>query len=306
MSDSTPAVTLENAFDDAWEEASAPVEDAAPATETTAVEEPESPPAELPTEPTEKVEQVATEEDDDLNFTVTKEELEAIKKDPVLSKLYKSMQRGATQKYQQIASQRRILDEYQRDPEGFTRRLAQYHGLQLATPPPPTPAGEAVDEVMQEMEGLFGPEAARALKPVFEKLVGNVLQREITPIKEQQEVMRMVGAAKQAEALTGTFRAKHPDVTPDIEAKMVELGQRFQPADSMDPVEYLESLYLLATAGKVKAETSKQVVERMRKAAESVEPRKSVPASSVPQSTKVKPGMDFDDAFDAAWEESFR
>lgn len=298
---SSSPTSIDAAFDSAWSEAS---KESTPKEETPAASPADTSTPEPEPEPKAEAKPDDTLIDEDLELAVSREELEAIKKDPVLSKLYKNFQKGATQKFQQIASQKRILEEYSRDPEGFARRLAQHHGLNLAPPPPPTPAGEAVDEVMEEMTGLFGAEAAKALKPMFEKLVGNVLQKEVAPIKEQQEQMRMLGAAKQAEAVTGTFRAKHQDITPEIEQKMVELGQRFQPAEDIDPGEYLDSLYLLATAGRVKAETSKEVVERMKKAAEVQEPRRSVPSSSVPQTSKVKRGMSFDDAFDAAWDEA--
>jgi len=311
--------TVDNAFDappetapEAAEEAGEAGGEETPAEEAEAGQEAEkASPGEGEEDTAETPETPETPAEEVLNLTP--EEMEALKSSPEGMKLYRSLMRASTQKWQEIAGQKKFLDAVQTNPRAVAEQMAQQLGLQIVDPNEPTQssqettqeaaAEEAVDDVMEDLSKLFGAEGAQALKPVMERMIGNVMQKQIAPIQQTQEQFNQYQAAQQAESVAKTFRAQHPDITPEIEARMMEIAKAIMPAPGATPDQYLSFLYQTATAGQAPKVAAKEVVRRVKAAAQSQEPSRST-APAPKKESAVVGGMSIDDAFDAAFEEA--
>ena len=97
-------------------------------------------------------------------------------------------------------------------------------------------------------------------------------------------------------------------VTPQIEAKMAELGQQILPASPIESVEagvkHLERLYRLATADTAEADAEKRILERMNKAAQTAEPARGVSSVGRDKRSNITKDMSLNEALDVAMEET--
>jgi hypothetical protein len=313
MSTAVPAASAapeQTSFSDAFDAAVAtPEADSTsketPVTTTEHTPEPpkgvETAPAEADAEPDSNV----IEEASDAALNLGPEELAAIKANPATAKLYKSLMRASTAKFQEISANKRFLDSIRENPRAVIESAARNMGLQLVEHKDTQTEqgqGEVVDEVMDEMVQLFGPELAPAVRPVMERMVRQLVDKEVNPIRQSQEAYKAEQMDRQSKAHAATFRAKHPDISPEIESKMMEIGRSVSPNEGISPVAYLDLLHTLATAGDTASKTAKLAAERIRAAQESAEPRRgSAPATT--GGGGVKDDMTISDAFDAAWAE---
>jgi hypothetical protein len=159
---------------------------------------------------------------------------------------------------------------------------------------------EVVDEVMADMVNLFGPELAPTVRPVMERMVKALVDKEVAPIREGREADKKAAQDAQATAHAKTFRAKHPDMGPEVEARITEIGKTVFPAEGTDPGSYLEMLYTLATAGNTARDTAKVAAARIKAAQTTAEPRRGAAPAPAPASI-ITDDMSLDQAFDAAW-----
>ena len=175
-----------------------------------------------------------------------------------------------TRQAQANAAQAKAFDEWKpliealkSNPEAAIEELAKQRGLSIARPKQDTP-----------VEDDLPPELA-FLKPVLEARENRIearIRAELAPVKEAQAHATNEAMARETEATKEQFSAKYPGWQKH-EAKMLEIGQRIIPiAGKMTDFEYLELLHTMATANISEAERTKKVVEKINKAAQSVEP----------------------------------
>lgn len=320
--------SLEAALDTAYAEEAATqptegVPDAGPAPEEV---KPEAPAEEVTPEP-EATPEAAAEPSSDpseaaLVGKLTQEELEKLKSTPEGLKLYKGLMQSYTPRMQELAEKERqfarqaqMWDALNSQDETIRRRavsaMVAATGMKLAEESP-APVQPEVDEVAEEMNRVFGPEAAAIMRPVFEKLAQKVAQNQIQPMQQATDALQLDVRARQAQAQVAQFKAaaqaKGWEISPDVEAKMAELGQQLAPAQPIQTVEggvkHLEMLYTLATAETKQKAASTEVVKRMQKAAAEAEPTRGVPSGGQERRTKVTDDMSFDEAFDTAIQEA--
>lgn len=122
----------------------------------------------------------------------------------------------------------------------------------------------------------------------------------------------MDARGRQAQSQVAQFKAtateKGWEITPEVEARMTELGQQLMPARQIETVEggvkHLEMLYKLATADTAEAVAEKRVLDRMQKAAQSAEPARGVPSAGREDRSKITPEMDLNAALEVAVSEA--
>ncbi|RPJ24833.1 MAG: hypothetical protein EHM35_16030 [Planctomycetaceae bacterium] len=311
---------LSSALDAAFDEAkgapetaqSAPEPEASPAPTGTDVPEGTEPaaaqPAAEPDEPTGDV----------LLDKLTPEQIGELKKDPRLKAIYKGLMSSYTPKMQQFSEQAKLWDSL--NNEGTRRQaveaLARAVGLQIQPTDQPQreQAAAVADGISSEWANVVGPEAAQLLRPLIEKTALAAVNGTLQPLQQATEYLQMDARGRQAEAQVSQFRSaaqsKGWELTPEVEAKMAELGQQILPARAIesvqDGVKHLERLYRLATADTAEAQAEKRILERMNKAAQSAEPARGVPSTGREKRSNVTSGMSFSDAWDVAIQEAAR
>ena len=242
-----------------------------------------------------------TDADDEGVLSLTPQELSEIKSNSSLRKLYKSLHKAATDKFEAIAQDRAIIQSIREDPQLAARTLAKIAGLDISEPTKKAgPESEAADAITQGLADVIGPEAAQALRPVLDGLVNQQVQNALAPVNQKTESLRLHALAVRSDAEVEAFKSKHKgDFDAAIEKKMVELTRLLPAGENVEPSQYLELIYQLATSGKTKSEAVKAVTARMTKAAETAEP------TTGPGAKAVKPALDLrgktlDEAMDLA------
>jgi hypothetical protein len=237
---------------------------------------------------------------------LTPQELAEIKASPAMSKLYKSLNKGYTQKYQQIAADRQFLEQVRANPKAVLLAAAQNMGLKVIDPEEAGTQAHTeavVDQTMESMVQLFGPDLAPAVEPVMRRMIQQIVDSQVAPLRQTQEALQQQSYQKQAEAYAGTFRARHSDLTPEVEAKMLEIGKTIYPNEGITPDQYLETLYTIATASGQAQKVAKVAAERIKAAQSGAEPRRG--AAPVKTGGKqITKDMSLDQAFDLAWQQA--
>lgn len=303
------AMTFEKAYADAKAEHS--------------TQEPEQPADQKPVEPPdgdtapepktpEDSEPAAEPADSSAESLLSKKELSEISKLSPADQ-YKAMQRAYTQKTQKLASERKMIETYQRlidslqnDPLGTIKLLAEHQGLVIqekAAAAPAKPA-EQSEPTSAELRSKIDPEVLPVFEPIL-KVIERLEQRlakaegEFTPLKQRQEEQIAQVAETEAAKVVKDFGEKHKGWEKH-EPKMLEISQRLLP-NGMDEPEYLETLYTLATAGVSESESVQKAIEKMQKAAAASEL-----SSSGVSTSKVAPvapkGVSNTDLFARAYE----
>lgn len=232
----------------------------------------------------------------DASELLTPEELAEVKKIPALAKLHKSLNRAWTQKTQALAQERKaledkrvLLDALESDPAGAVKLLAERYNVKLGEPTNGQPATATVQTKLAE---LVGPEAAQALLPVFNELVGEALK----PLRAEQTELVERTALREADEALRSFADDHPDF-PQYEAAMTKLSEKLGGGQGWtgSDREYLDFLYAYVRG---QVGTAAAVVDRMRASAESAEP----PAAGVAESrlSTAQPPKTLREAFELA------
>lgn len=193
-------------------------------------------------------EQPAADDEPDAFDSLTPEEIAAIKADPTLNKLRKSLMRGYTTKTQEHAQLVQLGQAYRQNPAGVLKAIADNLGFQILPPgqQPQVQAQQAAppQDPGQDLENLFGPQIGPKVRAVFEKWAETRIGAAVGPV--QQTVGQVVSTSEQARMFSEeqAFKARHKDVNPQIEQEIVALGNsgKIVPGD-MSPAEYLDTLY---------------------------------------------------------------
>lgn len=240
---------------------------------------------------------------------LTPDQIAELKKDPRLRSIYKGLMSSYTPKMQQFAEQQRLWEALN-NPETqkqAVEALARSVGLpiQPTDQPQREQAAAVADSISDEWSKVVGPEAAQLLRPLIEKTALQAVNGTLQPLQKATEYLQMDARGRQAEAQVSQFKSvaqeKGWTITPQVEARMAELGQQILPAKAIetvqDGVKHLERLYRLATADTAEADTEKRILERMNKAAQSAEPARGLPStgqrgSSIPKGTSLNEALD--------------
>jgi hypothetical protein len=313
---------LEETADDATDET---ILDEEESTEETEGEEPEA------TEETEGQEENAEEDIDPTQNpfeSLTSEQLQAIKNSPELAAVYKNIVRAYTKKSQKASAAMQLAEAYRADPVGVINELVRAQGLGLYDPRQMEAAQrqqqqnsqqqERVDQIGQELEGLFGKDVGPKVRDVFERFVASraggyvqgYVNEQVTPIQSalgqvmsQAETNRMMGEE-------AAFRNRHAKIlTPQIADEIVKLGESgaFIPGPGMTPAQYLDNLLEVVMARRSRGDTfnanrnaSTRLADRINKNRASREPNGVGNRGGVKKASTIKPGMSISDALDAA------
>jgi hypothetical protein len=231
---------------------------------------------------------------------VTPEQLAAIKANPELNTLYKSLVRGYTKKSMALGQERQIIEAFKRDPDRVLEAIALQRGLEVRRR---DAAPEQRQDPGAEIEALFGPEAGPHVRQAFEKLADartTPLKNVLGGVVRQAETARMVSEER-------SFSARHEDVlTPEIEAQVVALGDsgRFVPGDDQSPADYLDTLLEIVLAKQATRTAQRTLANRIARNRNDEEPRRGVGSKGgVRPTTRIKPTMSLAQGFEIAQQE---
>ena len=248
-------------------------------------------------EPEEEPEDLSPE----LIESLTDEDREAIKANPAVAKLQKSLLRAYTQKTMKLAAYNRIIKGLQDSPDETLAMLAAGRGLMITKPA----ASEepAVDKARAaakaEVARLFGEEHADAVLGLIEKVADIKTESAVAPLKQAAANLIQRQAAAEVVTATSAFtRAHRQEITDDVERGMVALGQELLqkgmgPGPETNREAYMEMLLEVTLARQGKSKTSARLAERTRRNTEEAEPRHGVGSRAA-----VKPKSKVDDAKD--------
>lgn len=309
---------LQSALSTAFDEAVA-----SPAPDSTSVSETPEPEArETTSEPSEQAEKAPEavapheEESGDVLFDkLTPDQIAKLKATPEGRALHRGLMQSYTAKMQKFAEQEKLWNALN-SPETqkqAVEALARSVGLDIKPTDQPQrdQAAAVADSISDEWSKVVGPEAATLLRPLIEKTALAAVQGTLQPLQKASEYLQMDARSRQAEAQVSQFRASCQkngwEITPEVEAKMAELGQQIlpaQPIESVDQgVKHLERLYRLATADGAEAAIEKRILERMKKAEQSAEPARGVPSTGREKRSNITQEMNLNEAMDVAFQE---
>jgi hypothetical protein len=243
---------------------------------------PAAPAAEKPAAPAAGKPAAVAPPDEDEVFTPTAEELATIDKNPELKKVYRSMQRGLTQKTQSLADMRKaleqkanIVDWIRQDPASALKAISEYTGVNLAKPTPTTEA-KVADSLEAKWAEVVGADAATLLRPLFEDTARAILEKEVAPYKAQTEALARTAAERGVAASVREFGAtvseRGDEWADDIQGEMAQLAQRIEPGPDTPINEYLDVLYDKVMAGRMRSKSARANLERLRKVRTETEP----------------------------------
>jgi hypothetical protein len=246
---------------------------------------------------------------------LTPAQIENLKKSPEGRAIYRGLMQSYTQKMQRFSEQERLWDALNnpQTQRQAVEALARSVGLEFkpSDQPQREKAAEVADSISDEWSKVVGPEAAQLLRPLIEKTALQAVNGTIAPLQQASEALQMDARGRQAEAQVSQFRSlaqsKGWELSPQIEAKMAELGQQILPAQAIqsvdDGVKHLDRLYRLATADGQEAAIEKRILERMNKAAQTAEPGRGVPSTGREKRTNITEAMNLNEAMDVAFQE---
>lgn len=245
------------------------------------------------------------------SLSVSAEDLAKIRQHPELSKLYRGLNKAAETQRQRLAEERAkiaqdldIAATVRADPAQAARVIANAVGLKIVEEAQRTEP--IVDEIIADLSKIVGPQFAAQFTPILERAIDRrvekIVEERVAPIAEQTQDTALQTIEARSEAEVTAFKAKHPGVITDaVEAKMVELTQKYPAGEEVTADEYLEGILTMALGRKSEQAATREVVQRMQAAASSQEPRTGgVQHERIGASPDFK-GKSFDEAIDAAW-----
>lgn len=215
---------------------------------------------------------------------ISQERYDALKDDPAT--LRKELNKAATQKFQQLAKERKALGNWAEIRDAFTedapaaiKALASQLGLEIRDPKADvvvaatTNAGDAAVDKLKEALGKVGlEELADTLGPVIREIAETAAGKATEPIKTHQEKLINESAERESKATLDAFGKQHPGWEKH-EPAMVALSKKFQPGVDKDgkalmsETDYLEQLYFLVTKDQQIAKAAQDAIDRMTKGA---------------------------------------
>lgn len=193
--------------------------------------------------------QPAADGEPDVFDALSADEIAAIKSDPALNKLRKSLMRGYSTKTAEHNQLVQLGLAYKRDPQGVAKAIAESVGLTLAPAAAAAAAPAAAVDPGIELEQLFGPQIGPKVRAVFDKWAEARIGPRVAPLEQS---LGRVTADSEAARMYGeevAFKSRHKDITPAVEKQIVALGSsgKIVPGN-MTPAEYLDTLYDVVTA----------------------------------------------------------
>jgi hypothetical protein len=255
-------------------------------------------------EETEEEEEAATDPADIFD-NLTPEQIAAIKADPNLNTLRKALMKGYEARTTEFKQLVQLGDAWRQDPARVVQALAETIGLAV-TPKQAAAAaaaaattGAAVDPMEQagkELEALFGDQIGPRVRGVFEKWadarMGSALGKAVTPLRDSLGKVTAENERARMMSEETTFKTRHK-LTPDVEKAIVDLGNsgKIIPGPNTSPSEYLETLYSVVTADRVRKSASKAGGNVAKKLATKIEAnrRDREPAGVSGRGGSVKP-----------------
>lgn len=254
----------------------------------------------------------ATDEPDpDESLVPSAADLERINANPDLLKVYKSMQRGLTQKTQKLATDRKSMEEranvadwIQKDPDNAIRALAQARGLTIAEAKREAATAvetQVVDDLTAKWEKTLGKDAAIQLRPLIEETAAAVAKQLLGPTAERAEALSKAAAERGLSAAVREFEAgvvaRGETFPDDVQDEMAALMDTVSPTEREDengnivqaPVdEYLAALHDMVMARRSRKGAIKAQLTRIKEAAAAgIEP--STTGSRAPGNDDVVP-----------------
>lgn len=180
-----------------------------------------------------------------------------------------SQERSALQK--QLDPWKPLLETLSADPQKAIEELAAQHGYTLSKAKQDTQAVEQrVQETLAEL-----PDELQFLKPAFDSLGKKILDSvrgELAPIVEHHEHVITEAIKAETEGTLKAFEAKYKDFK-QYESQMTQWMKKYVPQKgAMTDFQFMEDAYRAVTADITKAEQTKEVIEKINRAAKSAEP----------------------------------
>ena len=207
---------------------------------------------------------------------------EKVKDDP--KALRKALNKAWTEKTQRLSTERKALEPYrvlidalESDPRDAVTRLAEQFGLKVE--------GRTERQVEQQVDNLAD-QITAAVKAQLGDEYGELADRigagihdalklavpELTKgIGAEVEEVRTSAAQREADRELEVFAGKHPEWKKH-EEQMMKVMARMPPSQGVDPQEYLEDIWLIATKKVAVGTEVKKVVEKMTKSASKPKP----------------------------------
>lgn len=242
-----------------------------------------------------------TEEDDepdaaDIFDQLTPDQLAEIKSNPALNKLRKSLMRDYSTKTTEHAQLVQLGNAYRQDPQGVLRAIAQQLGMQVTPAQQIAAQQQAEADPGKELEELFGEQIGPKVRAVFDKWaearLGARLSTEVAPLRDALGRVVSQGEAVRMQGEEATFKARHKEITPQVEADIVALGNsgKIVPGN-MSPQEYLDTLYDVVTARRSRQASRQQTGQASTKLARKIEAnrRDREPSGQTGRGGVVKP-----------------
>lgn len=257
---------------------------------------------------------------------LTPEQIAHLKTSPEGRAVYRGLMQSYTQKMQRFSEQEKLWDALN-NPQSQRQAieaLARSVGLQIQPTdlPQREKAAEVADSMSDKWTNVVGAEAAKLLRPLIEETARLAVQGQIQPLQAVAQQVEQEALGRQAEAQLSEFRAKASkqgwEITPEVEAKMVEIGREIAPTrlnpltGRLEPtlfetteqgVRWLEKCWRLATADGQEAAIERRILERMAKAAQTAEPGRGVPSTGREKRTNITKEMNLNEAMDVAFSE---
>jgi hypothetical protein len=234
------------------------------------------------------------------------EELAAIKANPATAKLYKTLMRATTKKWQDSAEALRLVDAYRRDPVGVLQAIARANNMEVRQPdstPRVDPNAAALQQAHARLLELFGDQVGPEVGRILATMVSVATGAQVGPVRDA--LGRVVLQGEQARMLSEEqqFKSAHRgELTPDIEAEIIKLGNsgEYVPGPTTTPRQYLETLYNIVTARRGRVDAGKRLRDRIRGNASTREPSGVGARAGVASKSKVRPDMSLAEAFEVA------
>lgn len=232
----------------------------------------------------------------DIFDQLTPDQLAEIKANPALNKLRKSLMRDYSTKTTEHAQLVQLGNAYRQDPQGVLRAIAQQLGMQVTPAQQAAAQQQAESDPGKELEELFGEQIGPKVRAVFDKWaearLGARLSTEVAPLRDALGRVVSQGEAVRMQGEEATFKARHKEITPQVEADIVALGNsgKIVPGN-MSPQEYLDTLYDVVTARRSRQASKQQSGQASTKLAKKIEAnrRDREPSGQTGRGGVVKP-----------------
>ncbi len=282
-------------------------------------------------EAAEDEEEVAeAEEEPDFFDNLTPDQLQAIKNNPELNSLRKGLLKGYETKTTELKQLVQLGEAWKQNPRGVVQALAQTLNLTVAeakavaeqagaaatAAAAAAPQPDPLDAAGKELEALFGTELGPRVRAVFDKWADARTNKALQPL--QGKLGQVEGVVGQQQVTNEqnrmlseeqAFKAKHKDLSPDTERRIVELGNsgKFRPGPGQTPAEFLEALHDIATAQiaretakKAAGTASKKLASRIQSNRQDREPVRAAGPRGASAPSKISQAKSISEALDIA------